>query len=212
MSQQSLLAALHQFRAGLETDDRSDAELLQAFAESQDTAAFTTIVRRYRGIVLGQCRRVLGNEHDAEDACQATFLVLVRQARRLRRGEALAAWLHGTARHIALQARRAAARRRAHEGKAEQAAAGDPVTELSWREVREVLDEEVQRLPVIYRGAFILCCLEGMTHAEAGRRLGITEGAASVRLMRARQCLRQRLARRGIALSSALTALAVAAP
>src|SRR4051812_34008012 len=97
MSQQGLLTAIRQLRAGFEADDRSDAELLQAFAESQGAEAFTTIVRRYRGAVLGQCRRVLGNEHDAEDACQATFLVLVRQAGRLRRGEALAAWLHGTA-------------------------------------------------------------------------------------------------------------------
>jgi len=136
MSRQSLLAAFRQLRVGLEADDHSDVELLQAFAESQDAEAFTTIVRRYRGVVLGQCLRVLGNEHDAEDACQATFLVLVRQAGRLRRGEALAAWLHGTAFRISLQARRAAARRRAREGQAGQGAASDPVAELSWREVR----------------------------------------------------------------------------
>src|SRR5262249_45018279 len=155
-------------------------------------------------------RRVLGNEHDAEDACQATFLVLVRQASCLRRGEALAAWLHGTARHIALQARRAAARRRAHEERAEHTETSDPGAELTWREVREVLDEEVQRLPVSYRGPFILCCLEGVTHAEAGRRLGITESSVSNRMMRARRRLHQCLKRRGIDLSAVLAAFTVA--
>jgi RNA polymerase sigma factor (sigma-70 family) len=208
MSQQQLLAAVRQLRSA--PDQRSDTELLRAFAAARDGEAFTALVRRYHGIVLGVCRRVLHNLHDAEDACQATFLVLLRQARCVRHGEALAAWLHGVAFRIALRAQRSANRRRVHERQANAAAATDPVGELTWREVRQVLDEEVQRLPVIYRSAFLLCCFEGLAHAEAGRRLGIAEGSVSSRVTRARQRLQRALARRGIDLSAVLAVLTLA--
>jgi RNA polymerase sigma factor (sigma-70 family) len=194
--------------AGHGPDDRADAELLQAFLARAEEDAFTAIVTRYSGLVLGVCRRVLGNTHDAEDATQAVFLILARQASHLRRAESLPGWLHGTARRIALQAKREAGRRRKRERRVRHRDAVDPAAELMWREVQAVLDSEIQRLPHSQRSAFVLCCLEGLSHAAAGKRLRIAEGSVSSRITRARQRLHTQLQKRGVALSALQAALA----
>jgi RNA polymerase sigma factor (sigma-70 family) len=211
MGREQLTDVVRQIRkaVGVRADERSDAELLYAFRTRRDEEAFAAIVARYGGLVLGACRRVLGDVHDAEDARQATFLVLARQAGRVRRAETLPGWLYGTAYRISLQARRAAGRRRSREGRVSREEPADPVAELMWRELQTILDEEVRRLPAGERGAFLLCCLEGVPHAEAGKRLGVAEGSVSSRVSRARQRLHRRLSKRGIELSTVLAALAV---
>jgi RNA polymerase sigma factor (sigma-70 family) len=201
----------HIRRSTLPADaEGTDAQLLHAFATHHDEAAFTQIVRRHGPTVLGVCRRVLRHSHDAEDVFQATFLVLARKAGSIRKGEALAGWLHGVSYRIALRARRAAARRRKHEARARPGEPAAPGSEIAWREVQELLDEEVGRLPPAYRDAFVLCCLEGHSQADAARRLGIKEGTLSSRMTRARKRLQEALARRGIRLSAVLAALALA--
>jgi RNA polymerase sigma factor (sigma-70 family) len=188
----------------------SDERLLHAFVMSRDETAFAALVRRYGSMVGGVCRRVLGHQQDAEDAFQATFLVLAQNAARLRKKTALASFLHGTAYRISLNAKRTAARRRKHEGQAPARPFLDPIDELSWREVRALVDEEVARLPEKYRSAFILCCLEGVSQEEAAQRLGLKEGTVSSRLTRARKQLAKQLSRRGVELAAVLTAMGLA--
>src|SRR5438128_4179562 len=146
---------------------QSDSALLRAFASNNDQAAFTQLVKRHGPLVLAVCRRALANLPDAEDAFQATFLLLARKADSLRRVESLAGWLHGVAYRTAGHARRAAQRRQQHERRARAMHTASPEWEVMWREVQAVLDEEVQRLPMIYREAFVLCCLENKSAQEA---------------------------------------------
>src|SRR5262249_51204692 len=159
-------------------------------------------------MVLRVCRRVLGHEQDAEDAFQATFLVLARQAASIRKRKSLASWLHGVAYCMANNARRAAARRRKHERQAIPAQPTDPALTVAWQELQTLLDEEVERLPENLRGPFILCCLENRKASEVARQLGLEEGTIWKRLSRARKLLRERLARRGLCLAAVLTAAA----
>jgi RNA polymerase sigma factor (sigma-70 family) len=186
-----------------------DRELLDRFAGHGDQAAFTALVERHGPMVLGLCRRVLGDAHDAEDACQATFLVLARKAASIRKKDALASWLHGVAFHAATNLRRYRARRRAQQGTTHQAAPSDPAGEVTWREVRAALDEELARLPERYRAPLVLCYLEGRTRDEAAQLLGWSEGTLRGRLERGRDVLRSRLIRRGLGLSAALLAAAL---
>ncbi len=192
--------------------ERSDEELLHAFTSRRDEAAFAVIVRRHGALVLGVCRRALRDHHDAEDAFQATFLVLARNAGSIRKGQSLASWLHGVSYRISLKARQQASRRRQQQsGDASDRRAGSPEEELTWAEVRSILDEEVARLPEHYREPFVLCCLEGAPRAEASSRLGIKDGTLSSRLAEGRRRLQKALARRGVALSLPIVPPAVPA-
>ncbi len=190
---------------------QTDGELLRSFLARKDQGAFETMVRRHGPMVLQVCRRVLGNLHDAEDAFQATFLVLAQQVVSIRKRESLASWLHGVAYRMATNARRAAARRRKHEQQARLVRPRDPATRAAWQEIQVALDEEIQRLPAIYREPFVLCCLEHKSCAEAASRLSQKEGAVWNRLTRARKMLQERLARRGVSLTAALAAVGLSA-
>ncbi|MCI0685400.1 MAG: sigma-70 family RNA polymerase sigma factor, partial [Gemmataceae bacterium] len=188
---------------------RLDAELIERFVAAHDGAAFARLVERHGPLVLGVCRRVLHNHHDAEDAFQATFLVLARKARHIRQRNALAGWLYKVAYHLAVKLRASVERRRQAEGQpsARPAPAEDQIT---WGDLRMVLDEELERLPEKYRAPLLLCCLAGRTRDEAAEQLGWTLGALKMRLERGRQLLRTRLARRGLTVSAALLAMALA--
>jgi RNA polymerase sigma factor (sigma-70 family) len=187
--------------------DPSDRALLERFLAG-DQAAFTAVVERHGAMVLGVCRRVLRQEQDAEDAFQATFLTLARKAGSIRSREALAGWLHGVASRVARKARSAALRRPAPEPIGD-VCGPDATAEMTWREVRAVLDEELTRLPASYRAPLILCYLEGRTQDEAARQLGWTLGAFRGRLERGREKLRARLLRRSVSLPAALLGAAL---
>jgi RNA polymerase sigma factor (sigma-70 family) len=174
----------------------SDSQLVERFVARQDAAAFATLIQRHGSMVLGVCRRVLNHEQEAEDAFQATFLVLVRRAASLERPNLLGNWLYGVAYRTAQKARARLARRRHHERRVEPMQPSDPPDDLQWNEVRGVLDEELQHLPMKYRTPLVLCYLEGMTNEEAARRLGWPAGSMSYRLARGRQLLRERLCQR----------------
>jgi RNA polymerase sigma factor (sigma-70 family) len=188
---------------------RTDRQLLDDFAAGRNEAAFAALVSRHGALVLRVCRRVLRHEQDAEDAFQATFLVLAGGAAKIRQREALAGWLHGVAQRTAMKAKRTAARRRAREGQPRSPAAASP-SSLMWDEVRTVLDEELGRLTEPFRSAFVLCALEGKTGSEAAAALGCKEAIVYTRLNRARRLLQKALAARGIELASLLGALALA--
>src|SRR5262245_12953330 len=200
---------IHKLAGAARVEDLGDGPLLDRFLARRDGEAFAALVRRHGPMVLGVCRRVLRDGHTAEDAFQATFLVLLRRARTLDRRRSLAGWLYTVAYHIALRARTDAERRRRTE-----AAAGGPHTqgpaepqaEWRWRELRPVLDEELDRLPEQCRAPVVLCYLEGRTNEEAGRLLGWPVGTVKSRLARARDLLRTRLARRGVTLGVPLSA------
>ena len=215
MSSSAVLTSVRRLRsllAGQHGQEQSDEQLLTAFADRRDDLAFATLVCRHGPMVLGVCRRVLGHEQDAEDAFQATFLVLARRAAALHNKTALGSFLHGTAYNLASKVKRVASRRRKYEGRAPERSSVSPSDELLWREVQALLDEEIARLPEIYRSAFVFCCLENLSRAEAGRRLGLKERTVSNRLAEARKRLSQRLARRGVELTAVLAAITLATP
>jgi RNA polymerase sigma factor (sigma-70 family) len=186
----------------------SDAQLLERFLAARDEAAFAALVRRHGPMVLGVCRRVLRHHHDAEDAFQAAFLVLARKAAAVRR-ESLGNWLYTVAYHAALEARAAAARRRARERQVETMPHPEvpPAPANDWR---PLLDRELHRLPEKYRAAVVLCDLEGKSRKEAAGELGIAEGTLSSRLATARGMLARRLARCGVSLAGGIVAVGLA--
>jgi RNA polymerase sigma factor (sigma-70 family) len=160
-------------------------------------------------MVLGVCRRVMGDAHDAEDAFQATFLVLARKAGSVVRREKVANWLYGVAVRTAREARVRAARRRIREGRVSKPLRLEPLDDSAPGELRAILDEELTRLPARYRGPVVLCELEGVSRPEAARRLGIPEGTLSSRLARAKAQLRDRLVHRGLALPAVMISTAL---
>jgi RNA polymerase sigma factor (sigma-70 family) len=185
----------------------TDAQLLECFLTRRDAAAFEALVRRHGPTVLGVCRRVLRNLHDAEDAFQATFLVLVRKATCIRHRESVGSWLYGTAYRAALEAK--AVRRRSRETQVSAMPEPEVTSErVVWADMRPVLDQELSGLGDKFQEAIVLCDVEGKTRKEAARQLGIPEGTLSGRLTTARRMLARRLARRGLTLS--VGALAVA--
>jgi RNA polymerase sigma factor (sigma-70 family) len=185
---------------------RTDAELLASFAAGRDESAFAAIMRRHGPMVLRLCRRTAGHAQDAEDAFQATFLVLARMAGTVRKREALASWLYGVAYRLAHRTRTAATRRRRIERNLLEMASRSQPSAIDLRELQALLDDEVARLASKYRGAFVLCCLECKSRTEAAEELGCKEGTLASRLAHARRVLQQRLARRGVTLSAALGA------
>jgi RNA polymerase sigma factor (sigma-70 family) len=185
----------------------TDSQLLERFVAQREEAAFEELVRRHGPMVLGVCRRTLRNEHDVEDAFQATFLVLVRKARSVRPRDLVGHWLYGVAYRTALRARALDARRRDKEKAMPRPAA--PSTGL-WQDVMPLLDQELSGLPEKYRIAVVLCDLEGKSRKEAAGILDCSEGTLSSRLARARTMLAQRLSRRGVSLSGGALATLVA--
>jgi RNA polymerase sigma factor (sigma-70 family) len=185
----------------------TDGQLLERFSAGRGEAAelaFAALVERHGPMVLRVCRQVLRDPHDAEDAFQATFLVLVRRARAIRFHDSVASWLHGVALRVASCARAAAFRRRSHEQRKATATIAIAADEPAESELGQVVHEELARLPGRFRDVAMLCLLEGSTHEEASVRLGCPVGTIKSRLATARLRLRRRLERRGLAPSAGL--------
>jgi RNA polymerase sigma factor (sigma-70 family) len=187
--------------------DLGDAELLERFLAKGEETAFAILVQRHGPMVLGVCQRVLEDPHAAEDAFQAAFLVLVRRSASIRKRSSLASWLYGVAQRIARRLRAQQAAQRQRERRFCAMSSSQVLDELTWQELRSVLDEEIRSLPEHYRAPIVLCCLEGKSYYQAARELAWPKSSLASRLSRARGLLRDRLARRGITLSvSALAA------
>ena len=196
----------HQLLRLIELSDAqtSDGQLLEAFLAAHDEAAFAALVRRYSPMVLGVCRRLLRQEADVEDAFQVAFLVLVRRAAHIRCRATLGNWLYGVAYRTALHARSLKARRRRLETQTRPLEQADSPEEAAMQpELRQLLDQELNRLPNKYREIIVLCDLLGKTKREAAQQLDCPEGTVSSRLARGREMLRKRLVRHGSALSVA---------
>jgi RNA polymerase sigma factor (sigma-70 family) len=198
-----LCRAVLQDAAGL-----TDAELLGRFIDQRDEDAFAALVRRHGPMVWGTVRRLV-DHHDPEDTFQAVFLVLFRKAASIRPRELLANWLHGVARQAALQARRAAGRRRTRERQVNEMPEPEAPQQALWDDPGPVLDQELSRLPERYRVVVLLCDLEGKARKEVARQLGCPEGTVAGRLARARVMLAKRLARHGVMLSGGALAAVI---
>jgi RNA polymerase sigma factor (sigma-70 family) len=196
----------------------TDRELLRRFGKSRDETAFAALVRRHGRMVLAVCRRVLHQEQDAEDAFQATFVILARKASAPGWRESIGNWLYQVAYRLAVRARRQAARRQTRigarsgdrapaRGDRAPAQGDDPLAEVTLREAQRVLDEELNRLPEKYRAPLVLCCLEGNTQDEAAQQLGWSVATLKRRLQGGRDLLGVRLRRRGLTLPALLTGL-----
>jgi RNA polymerase sigma factor (sigma-70 family) len=181
----------------------SDRQLLERFTTGQDAEAFTLLVRRHGPLVWGVCRWVLHNWHNAEDAFQATFVVLARKAGSIRNQETVGGWLYRVAYRTAMKARAQAVTRQKHERQSDRPSA-DPLDELTGRELLAVLDEELLRLPASYREPLVLCYLEGQTRDQAARQLAWSLRTLKRRLEQGKKLLATRLARRGLTLSAGL--------
>jgi RNA polymerase sigma factor (sigma-70 family) len=193
-----------------------DSQLLQRFTGEQEEAAFATLLQRHGPMVLSVCRRVLRQTQDAEDAFQATFLLLARSAEGIRNPDAVGGWLHSVALRVSSKLRSKSARQSATTKAAtptetppttSEPASSDPTEQATWKELRVMLDEELDRLPSELRMPLILCYLEGRTQDEGARQLGWGERIFRRRLEKGRARLARQLARRGVTLSTAMFAL-----
>ena len=187
----------------------SDSQLLSRYVDARGRdaaaeAAFRELVHRHGPMVMGVCRQILRHQHDADDAFQATFLVLVRKARSIRVDDSLAPWLCSVAYRTAQRARDVAARYRPIDDVRIEELAGPSPDDAYHFDLRPLLHEELDRLPGKFRDAIVLCHLEGKSHEEAARLLRWPVGTVSSRLSRGRRLLRSRLERRGLAVSSAM--------
>src|SRR5438105_2120404 len=213
MTQGTLGFILRHFNKLAETraaGDLSDAELLERVRRRRVESAFAILLPRHGPMVLAVCRRILDNLHDAEDAFQATFLVLVRKAGSIRKCDSLASWLYGVAQRVAVKARARTARRRSQEGRAAAMPHQEQSNDMTWQDLRPILDEELAGLPEKYRAPLVLCCLESKTQEQAAAELGCPRTSLASRIARARHLLRERLARRGVIIPAGLLATALA--
>jgi len=190
--------------------DATDQQLLERYAAEGDEDAFAALVRRHGPLVHGVCRRILGNSHDADDAFQATFLVLAKKAGTVVWRESIANWLYGVAYRTASRVRVQGASRSRHEQAAGSQRMPPDAEHAEARELRQLLDEELIRLPERYRMPVLLCCLHDQTINEAAQQLGWSFATVKNRVQRGRDMLRQRLQRRGIELSAGVLAAIVA--
>ncbi len=206
-----LLRFIRTIRSQGSDDGCSDRHLLARFAAQRDEAAFAAIVQRHGPMVLAVCRRLLRDAQQAEDAFQATFLVLVRKAGSLGKPDALGNWLYGVAYRTSLKIKGCLSRLHLREqALIHEPCAADGLDATSLLEMRSVLDQELLRLPERYRSAIVLCYLQGKTHEQAARELGCPRETISTRVMRGRERLRRRLVDRGICLSAGLLAVGLA--
>ena len=209
-SLQEFIKSLRRVLAPAGSDTTTDAELLAQFVNQRDENAFELLVWRHSRAVLAECRRVLRNESDTEDAFQATILVFAQKARAIHKGESLGGWLLKVAFRIARAARDRAEKRVGHERSLADLA-GAPAGDRAdyWaeqEEIRSVIDAEVNRLPEKYRLPIVLCYFQGKTNREIAQELGHPLGTVQSNLSRGRDQLRDRLARRGVTLSAGLFA------
>src|SRR5262245_51968870 len=205
----SVLRHLHRAVGGQNAPEQGDGQLLERFITGHDQAALDAIIGRHGRLVWGVCQRLLHDPHDAEDAFQATFLVLIRKAATVEKRSSLGSWLYGVAYRIAwnaLKAKDSAGRRHAHERQVEDMHQPETSDTSGWQELRPTLDAELRRLAEKDRAPLVLCYLEGKTNEQAAQELGWPAGSISKRLARGRELLRERLAERGVALSSAAVA------
>jgi RNA polymerase sigma factor (sigma-70 family) len=179
----------------------TDGQLLSEYIARREEAVLAVLVRRHGPMVWSACRRILRNYHDAEDAFQATFLVLVRKAASIVPREMVANWLYGVAHQTALKARATASKRKGRERQVTEMPEPVIAEQRFWRDLQPVLDEELSRLPDKYRSVIVLCDLECRTRKEAARQIGCPEGTVAGRLARARVMLAKRLARHGLIFS-----------
>jgi RNA polymerase sigma factor (sigma-70 family) len=197
-------------------DRLADRELLQHYLGGRDETAFQALLKRHGPMVFGVCQAILHHQQDAEDAFQATFLVLARNAHSIRRQDGLASWLHGVAYRVARKALVRCRRRQANLAKAVPAAAAVPADDLSWGEVKAILHAELAALPEQFRTPIVLCHLEGLTQDQAASRLSCPTATIKGRLQRGRDLLGKRLKRRGLGAAAlgavTLTTQAIAAP
>lgn len=194
---------LHYLRSAVRPvrDETTDGALLESFLLRGDRESLGKLIHRHGPLVWGVCRRVLRHAQDAEDAFQATFLVLVRKASTIRHKECCAHWLYGVAYQTALKARAVAARRKNREQQVMDMPEPAVPPPDPGDELQPLLDRELIRLPEKYRMVLILCDLEGRNRSEAARHLGWPEGTVAGRLFRARNMLAKRLSRYGLAVS-----------
>jgi RNA polymerase sigma factor (sigma-70 family) len=206
----TLLRHVRRLMSQQEALQLSDHALLERFITDRDEAAFRALVERHGPMVLRVCRGVLHDAHAAEDAFQTTFLVLVRRAASISTRDLLPNWLFGVAYRVARRVRSEAAKRQGHAAPLERRDSAEPPSEAAARELCAILDEELHRLPGRYRAAFLLCYVEGRTRDQAACQLGWSVRSLHRQLERGRNLLRARLTRRGVTLSAALLAQALA--